>query len=71
MSSRFCFCVVRYYGLGWCVCIVFVGLVGVEVFMKSCCFMQLVVLMSILFVSYYELVNVYFQHDAYDKLHVE
>ena len=48
MWSRFCVCVVLYYGLGWCICIVFVGLVDVEVFVGSCYFVQLVALMSIL-----------------------
>ena len=56
MSSKFCFCVVHFYGLGGCFCIVFVGLVGVEGLVESCCSVQLAVLMFILFVSSYELV---------------
>ena len=42
------FCVFRYCGFGWCVCVVSVGLVDVEVFVGSCYFVQLVALMSIL-----------------------
>ena len=57
MSPKFCFCVVRHYDLGGCVCIVFVGLIDVEVFVRSCCFVQLAVSMSILFVSCFELMG--------------
>ena len=39
------------------VCNVFVGLVDVEVFVESCCFVRLVFLMSILFVFCFELVG--------------
>ena len=57
MLSRFPFFVHCLYGLCWCVCVVFSGLIVVGVFVESYCFVRLVVWLSILFVSYEELVE--------------
>ena len=52
MLSRFPFFVHCLYGLCWCVCVVFSGLIVVGVFVVSYCLVRLVVWLSILFVSY-------------------